>query len=48
MQPDITRPSLFTAQASLRNSMPDTYQGTKRIAPAQAAAAGSYAAGRDS
>jgi len=38
MQIDITRPSLFTAQASLRNSMPETNQGTKRIAPAQTAA----------
>jgi len=38
MQPDITRPSQFTAQTSLRNSMPDTKQGTKRIAPVQTAA----------
>jgi hypothetical protein len=38
MQLDIIRPSLFTAQASLRNSMPDTNQGTKRVAPAQTAA----------
>lgn len=38
MQLDITRQSLFTAQASLRNSMPDPNQGTKRIAPVQTAA----------
>ena len=37
MQADNTRPSQFTAQASLRNSMPDTNQGTKRIAPVQTA-----------
>ena len=38
MQLDITRSSLFPAHAGLRNSMPDTNQGTKRVAPAQTAA----------